>query len=302
MLNKQTADFSQIHRAADRLEPRLRRRLRTELARLADTISLDLIEQLLAAGDITAIFALLPPDVGSAVTAALRDTVGDVAAAAARAETVSLGLSFGLVNPRAVRWAEDHAARLVTGIDAETRIGIRQVVVRGQTEGIGVARQARMIRDSVGLTRRQSATLGRLVASIEDDGLAERTGRRLRARMVRQRAQSIARTETMGAANQGTLLAWRTAQDEGLLGPAAGKVWTVAPDERLCPICAPLDGLQVVLAEAFVITERATGFRVTSRTGDGRVDVKGMRPLPRPIVTQVPPAHPQCRCAVTLAP
>lgn len=46
-----------------------------------------------------------------------------------------LGISFDLQNPRAVAWAESHAAEMVTAIDDETRRQIHDIVTKGAAEG-----------------------------------------------------------------------------------------------------------------------------------------------------------------------
>lgn len=63
---------------------------------------------------------------------------------------------------------------------------------------------------------------------------------------------------------------WRQARARGFLGFDAKKRWTVTADDRLCPICAPMQGIEVPLDAAF------------------------------PGGVQGPPRHPQCRCALVL--
>src|SRR3990172_8929219 len=90
------------------------------------------------------------------------------------------------------------------------------------------------------------------------------------AKKIRERALTIARTETMWALNEGARESWREAQDEGLLSRDAVKEWMTSGGELVCPICAPLDGVQVKLGQNF---DTAVG------------------PLPGP------PAHPNCVCS-----
>ena len=91
-------------------------------------------------------------------------------------------------------------------------------------------------------------------------------------RQHRYRAMNIARTELAMAYNEGAIGAVEAAQAQGYMGDMV-KVWLTADDERVCPICAPLDGVEVNINAFFTgNTNRA--------------------PL------RIPPAHPQCRCAV----
>jgi SPP1 gp7 family putative phage head morphogenesis protein len=149
---------------------------------------------------------------------------------------------FDRSNPRATEWAADHAGDLIGGISKTTREDIRDLVEASFDEQFDVAELAGRIADLLG-----------------DDA----------------RADVIARTESMKAANEGQRQLWEQAQDKGLLGKNAQQEWIVGDDEKLCPICQDMDGVQVGLDEDFNV--------------DGE-DIDG------------PPAHPNCRCTVALVP
>jgi SPP1 gp7 family putative phage head morphogenesis protein len=95
------------------------------------------------------------------------------------------------------------------------------------------------------------------------------------AKLLKQRAVMIARTETIDAANSGQLAAWQHAAKIGVLDPdRASRVWSAASDARVCPICDDLDE-QVVAFDAPFVTIDGVEF-------------------------MAPPAHPHCRCSVSL--
>jgi hypothetical protein len=54
-----------------------------------------------------------------------------------------------------------------------------------------------------------------------------------------ERAELIARTETMRASNEGQQEAWDQAVEEGLLTGNEQQEWIVTPDDRLCPSASP---------------------------------------------------------------
>lgn len=149
---------------------------------------------------------------------------------------------FDRNNPEAISWADKHAAELIDGISETTRDDIRELVAESLEGEYDVSDLASQISDLLG----------------DDD-----------------RAELIARTESMRAANEGQQMLWEQAQSEGLLGPNAKQEWIVGDDEKLCPICQDMDGEQVDLDEDFNV--------------DGE-DIDG------------PPAHPNCRCTVALVP
>jgi uncharacterized protein with gpF-like domain len=139
---------------------------------------------------------------------------------------------------------------------------------------------ARRIRPYIGLHPRDAAAVDRYAAELFSQGLGPRRVQeltdQLAARYLRQRALLIARTETIRAANLGRAAAWEAAIEDGLLDRTrAWRVWSATMDERVCPICGPMDG-------------QRRRFGVPFTGGDGR---SYMDP---------PEPHPQCRCAVVL--
>jgi hypothetical protein len=72
---------------------------------------------------------------------------------------------------------------------------------------------------------------------------------------IRQRAQMIARTETIRASNAGRYATWNQAVSEGLLPITVEVKWLTAGDERTCPFCASLDNTVVGFGESFRIAD-----------------------------------------------
>lgn len=153
-------------------------------------------------------------------------------------------MSFDAGNPHAKEWVKAQALDLVEGISDTTREEIRGLIDDAFEAG------------NTDLDVDELTT--RITDLINDS----------------DRADKIARTETMRAANQGQLEAWDQAEEQGLLTGDELKEWIVTPDDRLCPICEPLDGVQVGRDEPF--------------------DVDGEQ-------LDGPPAHPRCRCTTALA-
>jgi SPP1 gp7 family putative phage head morphogenesis protein len=155
--------------------------------------------------------------------------------------TPEVEFAFDATNPAAVEAVRDHAADLITGISNTTRNEIKNLVEQAFTD-----------------PEMDVASLADEIENIINDP---------------DRADLIARTETMQAANDGQLDAWDQAQEAGLLTGDEKKEWITTPDDRICPICDDMDGEQVGLDEEF---------DVDGDSLDG------------------PPAHPNCRCTVGL--
>src|SRR5205085_2236649 len=143
---------------------------------------------------------------------------------------------FDAKNPNVSKWAHDHAADLVTGITHTSRDRIREVLAAALDDELS-----------------DSDLHDEIMNEIGDDA----------------RADTIARTESMLAANRGVKQSWDQAVDDGLLTGDEQQVWIAAADSAVCPICDDLDGQTVGLDESF-----------DSEVGD----------------LDGPPAHPNCRC------
>ncbi len=300
LLLKETLE-QRILRIADQFQPGIRQAFLAAVAASKDSIPIGELADLFEAGDIQgALEAVEDPTLQGRLEQKLFDDIKDAILEtvfdSAELAAIDLNLDFSLVNERAVRWATEEAKLLQDVVDAETNKAIRDIVVRGQREGLNVRLQAQQIRRVVGLTDKDARAVDRFYEGIRQSGTNEARAKeladRMSARLLKRRAENIARTETIRAANMGTQLSWQTAMDEGLLPQSSQKVWIATQDSRTCPICAVLDGQVIAVAEPFDVQERATSF--TRDGGNFRVAEKV--PLTKPTTVQTPPAHPSCRC------
>jgi hypothetical protein len=243
---------------------------------------------------------------------AKRDPLSDVlAAAAGDAASVSITGQFGLANPDAVTWAQARSGELIAGIDDETRRLIADQVARGQAGDLSAQQIAAKVRDLVGLTPQQARAMQAFRGHLERVADAGKAGKpaaatvantfglspwkggkldaakvdklvdQYRGRLVKQRAETIARTEMIRAANEGDRLAWQKQIDQGGAdGMIVVREWSVTHDDRLCPVCRKLDGDKVESAP------NLPGARIKI---DALLFAGGLAG---------PPVHPRCRCTI----
>jgi SPP1 gp7 family putative phage head morphogenesis protein len=140
-------------------------------------------------------------------------------------------MRFNAKDPYAIRWAQRYAAELAKGISDTTRDDIKEAIAAGLEGEFTRAEVVRAIKQAVG---------------------------------SRERAELIARTETMHAANEGQRQAWNQAVKKGLLTGKEKRTWIAT--EVACPLCMGLDG------------------KVTGLNGEYPGGGDG------------PPLHPRCRC------
>lgn len=193
--------------------------------------------------------------------------------------TSTITFGFDGKNKRAQRVAKRQAGKLVKEVSAETEAAIRAVIVRSIRDGIPPYDAARLIKSTIGLTTRQAMAAMNFREELINEGLTidavDRRTARYADRKLRERSEAIARTEIMTALNTGAEEARNQAVERGLLSEDAKKVWVTGLDERVCPICEPLNGETVPIGQPFNVG------------GD---------------LLDAPPAHIQCRCTVAVEP
>jgi len=108
-----------------------------------------------------------------------------------------------LANPRAIAYAEDQAARLVSGVEASTRNMIRATIVAAQRDGLTTAQVQTAIENSAAFSA--------------------------------ERAEVIAKYELKKSSVQGNLIGWRAMQAR--LGIKINKRAILGPNEAHCAVC-----------------------------------------------------------------
>ena len=298
LLLKETLE-QRILRIADALQPEIRRTFLGAITELKRQVPVGRITDLLEEGKLTGVLeALSEVELTPQQLGGINDAILQTVTLSAELTTAEFGVDFALVNERAVRYARETAGRLIVEISAETQRAIADIISRSLREGVAPRQQALLIREIVGLTRRDALAVDRFLQGAIDSGLTQAQARdqaeRMILRLLKRRAENVARTETIRASNMGTQFAWDAAQDAGLLPQGTQKVWIATEDSRTCPICAVLDGKTVGLGGNFDVSVEATAFTIE---GD-EIVVTATRPMKRPSTTRSPPAHPSCRCAM----
>lgn len=227
---------------------------------------------------------------------------------------VRLAGRLDLTNPAAVDRARRLAGQLISRISFESREAIRSIISAGLAEGTDIPAMAREVRQVVGLDSRSARALrsyrrklsenlgaGRTFdlrsrfslaparSPVRVDSAAERLeamSGKYRERLLRHRARTIARHESITASNQGQDVLWRLMQREGLIDPTRAKrVWISTMDDRTCSICLPLDGQVIEFLGEWV---------------SDTLQKPGAAPEPRTDVVVIgtsPPSHVACRCS-----
>lgn len=140
---------------------------------------------------------------------------------------------------------------------------------------------ARRVADAYGVPRKTMNSLVNIWESDEAKKLTDiplPSAKEQRAKYVIEtqnalRARQVGDTESWAAYTQGKQLVWMYGQQHGTIPKYARRVWITAHDERVCPVCGPMDGVAAPIGKKFP-------------TSDGEY--------------WTPPAHINCRCEVVL--
>lgn len=180
-------------------------------------------------------------------------------------------------NPRTVQLARQYTAALITEVVQDTRRTVSRIMGTAFSEGQDWRQIAARVRNVVGIHSRNAAAIDRRfmdrLADYQQGGMspgdarakAGKLAERERARAVRSRSVTIARTETTKANTLSRRSAWSDADRDGLIPQTAMAEWlTYDP----CPQCAGMSGEQVPWRQTFQPSD--------------------------------PPLHPRCRCTILL--
>lgn len=196
---------------------------------------------------------------------------------------------FYTQTPGIINWIQNRGAAFVTSCTQEQKAAISALLSKKMVERHTVDELARMIRPCIGLTEGQAKANARYYDSIVSNlkkehprmrpesiqKKAQDAAAKYAERQHRQRAMTIAQTESAFAYNRGADAGIRQAQAQGLLGTMK-KRWSTSGDDTVCSICQGLEGVELGMDEDF--------------------DFKGRRLFAEQNL--MPPAHPRCACAI----
>jgi len=159
-----------------------------------------------------------------------------------------LATAFDIQDPAVIRWAKEYVGERITMINEETRQAIRNSIAERLRQGTTPRELAREIRsvNSLGLNARQQKALSNYAARLKAGGKLSDTSvnmavREYRDRLLTQRAEMIARTESASALIHGELESYNKSQVDMV-------EWNAANDA--CDICLPHNGERMPIGQS----------------------------------------------------
>lgn len=177
-------------------------------------------------------------------------------------------------------WAKVYANEVATQSWDQSAEAVQQSVVQYVNSGLRGATLGDRLKDLFGMDPRSAKTW--IVYSSQKDRPTTVPLTDKAAMLVAQRAKTIGDVQTFTAMNFGRQLVYMQAIQDGRMPADAKKVWVTAIDERVCEICAPMDGRAVGVMDGFTIVLP----KPKTARGQWRKSLELL----------VPPVHPNCRC------
>lgn len=165
-----------------------------------------------------------------------------------KAEDMPLSIAFDVFNPEVTDALISQTTRFPAGV-----VGTSEEIIRA--------------------TINEGLELGENIVK-----LRKRVEERLGSTYIKNRAEMIARSETIYASNAGAELGYMQS------GVVEGKKWLTAIDERTCDLCLDMDGRTALLQTSFDIDSLKADYGWKFDYTEGE--------MPHP------PLHPRCRCTI----
>ena len=262
-------EYKILHRIADNLAPVADANLRSGIKLFRKRIDLRQIERLVASGRANEIAGMLPwaelpkdlrtfeKNIARGIELGGENSIEFYKKAVGKLipDIRNAKIAFDLNNPRVQKYLADRVGGLITAFGSSSQAAIHEIITTGFAKGVPIRDMAEQIRN-VGLHPRQVRAVGnfydRSLKKWMDEGLTlGKAQTRARAaadvyaeRQLKYRTNMIARTEMMRAVNGSQQEVWNQASDAGIMPDNAMKVWLVTPDDALCSICEPMEGIE----------------------------------------------------------
>lgn len=249
---------------ADKYDVRIREALNTVWDNVRRAESLANLEYIIETRGVAGLFPILdtlPDELNAYLRPVIEDAIsesGRVVVQVLPSAAVSGPVAFSLVVPQVSAYVNNYVGRMIREVSDQTVQAVQVAVNQGIITGRNPRQIARDFRSSIGLTRNQEMTVQRLRGALEagDTGYVnslttvtegaknavsagklsqakiDKIVEDTRLRYVKQRTETIARTESLRATSVGQDLAIRQGQLTGAVSNELLKRWLYRHDTR----------------------------------------------------------------------
>lgn len=160
-------------------------------------------------------------------------------------------------NEEIVNFAKARTTEVVNQMTRSSRDSFNFVLRDINNEDIGSSRKARLLLPLIGLTLRQARAVNNYRRNLIEEqevkfDRAETLSQQRAENSLIYRGERMANNESMNAANKGFDSLVNAGIAAGVINARRSKKrWITVPDDRLCPYCAPMEGVEVGIKENF---------------------------------------------------
>lgn len=289
-----------VHRIADKSLKLLRSEFLKSVTDISNLIPEESVEHLLSLNMMDAIFTVIPFDMwGPVISGNMFNRLRDITREAVDSTFIQKAdFDTSPKDPDVLAHLNRVIADLVTEITEEHKKVIRDVIIKSSTGTVSDREIIDTIKRVTGLRSDQLLAADnfrqRMLEKGKSPSEVERMAKSFEKRMLGKRADMIARTESMNAANEGQQIGWDKASRAGAFDRSRASLeWVTAMDDLVCPTCNSMNGVKrpytgswrVEIRRPIVIKGSVRGSKSTGRI----LEVK----IPNRV-------HPNCRCVAKL--
>lgn len=199
-----------------------------------------------------------------------------VATSAELSTTFGAAVGWDITYPNSLDWIKKFSAARVKYVSSNSREAIRGLILDSYENQVTPQQTAKLIRNHIGLDPRRSQALINYRQGLADGGIyspqqIDKMVGQYAKRLLKDRAETIARTETISAANAGFYHDTLQAADRGIIDREKYELaWLASVEKRTCDRCLAINGETCPIGGTF------------------------------PWGDIGPPLHPRCRCSIVL--
>jgi len=288
-LAKADEPYKRYHRIADKMAPSVRKDFLKAIAKAQKDIDLGKLEKALKAGNFKAAENLIDwAAFGLAlnkINQALAQVFKEAAKVAGKTFLPDIGItqSLTLSNIEAEKWIAQNAAQLITNVGEETKKAIKEIILRGQKDGIAPKKTAKEIRNLIGLTDRDARAVQNFKARLEigNKFTPEQVDKQVAKyyqKKLKERAETIAINETQIAAKEGNRAILDQALKENYINTAEWeRRWLTTPDDRRCDRCLAMHGQITELDKPYSSGDMTPHLHIKCRCSESIQQKKGKK-------------------------
>lgn len=272
-------DWKTLHNIADSNQPKMEKAFINSTNKLKDSVTLVALSRAISNKNIGEAEALINWKLYDENLESLKPVYSNVIKDTGKSMIKHLppnyrGFNFDIKNPNIIDYINNKSSTMIKYISDSTRKATNRIILDTYLSGYHPDKAAKEIKSVIGLNEKQAKAVDNYINNAIEQGFSEKVafkqGEKYSEKLLKYRAETIARTEMMEAVNRGYFETVNQGINKLAIPPnKVRKKWITTPDDRTCKHCRPMHGQVRALDEYF-----------TSSLED----------------VLLPPLHPRCRC------